>query len=71
MTRDEFIKEVELTYLGLGHNPNFNAVSPDAVLHLAIESVKEEIATIKARPPLVRTNGIGAFDELRYPHEGR
>lgn len=65
MTRDEFIKEVELTYLSLGHNPNFNALSNDAIMHLAIESVKEEIATIKAMPRLTKPNGIGTFNGIR------
>ncbi|QIH78290.1 hypothetical protein GTN30_06360 [Macrococcoides canis] len=65
MTRDEFIKEVQITYLNLGHNPNFNAVSPDALMQLAIESMKEEIASIKAMPRLTKHNGIGTFNGIR------
>ncbi|MCO4095727.1 hypothetical protein KFV08_07835 [Macrococcoides canis] len=65
MERYEFIKEVELTYLHLGHNPNLNALSNDAVMLLAIESVKEEIATIKSMPRLTKPNGIGAFNGIR------
>ena len=65
MERYEFIKEVELTYLHLGHNPNFNAVSNDTIMNLAIESVKEEIATIKAMPRLTKPNRIGTFNGIR------
>lgn len=64
MTRDEFIEEVEITYLNLGHNPNFNALSPDTLMQLAIESIKEEIATIKALPRLTKPNGIGTFNGI-------